>query len=51
MVARKMGIKSIAEFVETEESRQLLNEYGVDYAQGYLIGEPAESPLKVLGLE
>lgn len=39
-VARGMGIKTIAEFVEKEESLKLLREYEVDYAQGYLIGKP-----------
>ncbi len=51
MVAKDMGIQSIAEFVETEETMKLLQEYGVDYAQGFLIGKPAESPLTILGLE
>jgi len=39
-VARKLGISTIAEFVVAEESLKLLKEYGVDYAQGYLIGKP-----------
>jgi diguanylate cyclase (GGDEF)-like protein/PAS domain S-box-containing protein len=40
-VARGMEIKTIAEFVESEEPMKLLKEYGVDYAQGYHIGRPA----------
>lgn len=40
-VARGMGVKTIAEFVETQESLDLLHEFGIDYAQGYLIGKPA----------
>lgn len=40
-VARELGIKTIAEFVETKESLDLLREFGIDYAQGYLIGKPA----------
>lgn len=40
-VARGMGIKTIAEFVECEEIIPLLKEYNVDYAQGYFIGKPA----------
>jgi diguanylate cyclase (GGDEF)-like protein/PAS domain S-box-containing protein len=39
-VAKGMEIKTIAEFVETEEPLKLLKEYGVDYAQGYHIGKP-----------
>lgn len=39
-VAKGMGIKTVAEFVEKEETLRLLKEYGVDYAQGYLIGKP-----------
>ncbi len=40
-VASGMGIKTIAEFVEYEETLNILREFGVDYAQGYLIGKPA----------
>jgi len=40
-VARGMGIKSIAEFVENGEIAQFLKKIGVDYAQGYYIGKPA----------
>jgi len=42
-VARGMGIKTIAEFVENNEIIKILKEYGVDYGQGYFIGKP--SPL------
>ncbi len=40
-VAEGMGIKSIAEFVEEPETLSILSTYGVDYAQGYLIGKPS----------
>jgi EAL domain-containing protein (putative c-di-GMP-specific phosphodiesterase class I) len=40
-LARGLRIKSIAEFVENEESLKLLMSYGVDFAQGYLIGKPS----------
>lgn len=40
-VARGMGIKTIAEFVEEEETLGFLKEYGVDYGQGYHIAKPA----------
>lgn len=39
-VARGLGIKSIAEFVEVPETLRILRMFGVDYAQGYLIGKP-----------
>lgn len=40
-IARGFGKKTIAEFVENEETLQLLRKYGVNYAQGYHIGEAA----------
>ncbi|MDO8445683.1 MAG: EAL domain-containing protein [Deltaproteobacteria bacterium] len=45
-VARGMGIKTVAEFVESEKTLNLLKEYGVDYAQGYFIGKPGPKLLK-----
>ena len=45
-VAKGMGIKTIAEFVEKEETLKLLREFGVDYAQGYLIGKPGPELMK-----
>ncbi|MBI5561907.1 MAG: EAL domain-containing protein [Deltaproteobacteria bacterium] len=39
-MAKGLGIKTIAEFVEEEETVKLLKKFGVDYAQGYLIGKP-----------
>ncbi|KIM10882.1 MAG: hypothetical protein KU37_09175 [Sulfuricurvum sp. PC08-66] len=38
--AQKMGAKTVAEFVETQEALELVEKLGVDYAQGYLIGKP-----------
>ena len=40
-LAHGFGRKTIAEGVETESTLALLKDYGVDYAQGYLIGRPA----------
>lgn len=45
-VAKGMGIKTVAEFVEEKETIKLLKEFGVDYAQGYLIGKPGPELLK-----
>ncbi len=42
-VAKGMGIKTIAEFVEKEEPLQYLKKYDVDYAQDYFIGKPSQS--------
>jgi EAL domain-containing protein (putative c-di-GMP-specific phosphodiesterase class I) len=40
-VARVMGIKTIAEFVESAEVLDRLRELGVDYAQGFHLHKPA----------
>ncbi len=42
-VARGMGIRTIAEFVETAECVELLRRLGVDYVQGYFVGRPASA--------
>ncbi len=39
-VAGELGKKTVAEFVDNEETLRLLREYGVDYAQGFLLGRP-----------
>ncbi|MCA1804321.1 MAG: EAL domain-containing protein [Xanthomonadaceae bacterium] len=39
-VARGMGIKTIAEFVENEAVYRLVSRLGVDYVQGYYLGKP-----------
>jgi EAL domain-containing protein (putative c-di-GMP-specific phosphodiesterase class I) len=39
-VGHVMGKKTIAEFVENKQIFDLLNELGVDYAQGYAIAKP-----------
>ncbi len=39
-VASSMGIKTVAESVADDETIKLLEEYGVDYAQGFHIGRP-----------
>jgi diguanylate cyclase (GGDEF)-like protein len=42
-IARGLGKRTIAEFVEDEATRTLLQEYGVDMAQGYHLGRPVDS--------
>jgi len=39
-IVHALGKKTVAEFVENEESFRLLGVYGVDYAQGYYLGRP-----------
>lgn len=39
-IAHAMGKQTVAEFVENAEILAELNELGVDYAQGYLLGKP-----------
>lgn len=43
-IAKGKRIKTIAEHVATPQTRQLLAEYGADYGQGFLFGEPAPVP-------
>jgi diguanylate cyclase (GGDEF)-like protein/PAS domain S-box-containing protein len=40
-ITKGLGKKAVAEFVEDAETLALLREYGVEYAQGYYIGQPA----------
>jgi diguanylate cyclase (GGDEF)-like protein/PAS domain S-box-containing protein len=44
-IAKAYGKKTVAEFVENQATLKLLEEYGVDYAQGYFVGKPGPSPL------
>lgn len=44
-VARGFGKKTVAEFVEDERALNMLRSFGVDYAQGYFIGKPAQDVL------
>ncbi|MEG1209989.1 MAG: EAL domain-containing protein [Leclercia sp.] len=39
-LAKTRSLCVVAEFVETEEQREMLLESGVDYLQGYLLGKP-----------
>ncbi|WP_392544379.1 EAL domain-containing protein [Oryzobacter telluris] len=39
-IARSLGKRTVAEFVSDEGALSVVRELGVDFAQGYLIGEP-----------
>ncbi len=39
-IGQSMGLSTVAEYVESEEIAQALNEIGVDYGQGYSLGPP-----------
>ena len=41
-IARGLGKRTIAEFVEDEHTENLLREYGVDMAQGFHLGRPVD---------
>jgi EAL domain-containing protein (putative c-di-GMP-specific phosphodiesterase class I) len=42
-MAHKLGIKVIAEGIETKQQRDLLAAAGCDYGQGYLFSKPVPS--------
>ena len=45
-LAHRLGISVVAEGIETEEQRDLLQQYDCDIIQGYLISHPlSSSPL------
>lgn len=39
-IAHSLGKQIVAEFVERQSTMLLLQEYGVDFVQGYLVGKP-----------
>ncbi len=39
-VAKVMELQTVAEYVEDEETRELISSLGVDYAQGHISGRP-----------
>ncbi len=43
-IAHLMGMKTVAEYVESEAIFNCLREIGVDYAQGFWVGEPKWLP-------
>ncbi|WP_370271285.1 putative bifunctional diguanylate cyclase/phosphodiesterase [Guyparkeria sp. SCN-R1] len=47
-LSRELKIHTVAEFVESEEVLEQVRALGIDYAQGFLIGRPAPSPMRYL---
>ena len=45
-IAKGFGKKTVAEYVEDEETLNLLRDYHVDYAQGFHIGKPVTMTLQ-----
>lgn len=43
-IAKLCGLETIAEWVETEEVKAVLETLGIDHAQGWLIGKPEPLP-------
>jgi len=39
--SRRLGIKTIAEFVDSEELQSKVKELGIDFSQGYFLGKPS----------
>ncbi len=39
-ISKTLGKKTVAEFVESEETLEMIKSYGIDHAQGYYIGKP-----------
>lgn len=48
-VGKSLNKEIVAEFVEDEETMNLLANYGCDYAQGYFIGKPQPFPEDDIG--
>jgi EAL domain-containing protein (putative c-di-GMP-specific phosphodiesterase class I) len=42
-LARNLGMRSVAEWVEDTDTLRALQEIGVDYVQGFLVARPQES--------
>ncbi len=46
-LVNEMGIESTAEFVQDEDSAQMLSKLGVTHAQGYFFGKPDKSIVEI----
>lgn len=41
VLCRELNIKTIAEFVDSEFIMSVVNEYGIDYSQGFIVSRPS----------
>jgi EAL domain-containing protein (putative c-di-GMP-specific phosphodiesterase class I) len=46
-VARVFKVRTLAEFIENEETYRVMKNLGVSLGQGYFIGKPAPEPKEV----
>ena len=46
--AKKLGIATIAEYVHSRQILECVKELGIDFAQGFYIGKPKDTPTTVL---
>jgi len=42
-ICKKSGIKTIAEYIHNQKVQDKIQQMGIDYSQGYFIGEPKEN--------
>ena len=42
-IANQMGIKTIAEYIHSEDVQKKIEELGIDYSQGFIHGEPSRT--------
>jgi diguanylate cyclase (GGDEF)-like protein len=49
-MAQELGIRVIAEGIETEEQLEMIEDMGGDEVQGYLLGRPTSEPAQVIRL-
>ncbi|WP_133146612.1 EAL domain-containing protein [Shewanella sp. 10N.286.51.B7] len=49
--AKKMNIKTVAEFVDSEQVLSQVKHYQIDYAQGFLLGKPEASIEAALSIQ
>ena len=46
--AKKLGIKTVAEYVHSSVIMDVVKGLGIDYAQGFYIDEPSIAPKRIL---
>lgn len=39
-IAKKLGVKTVAEFISNKEIQEIVMQMGIDYSQGFFLGEP-----------